>query len=86
MFRRTVRIIFAAALLPTPLVAQESDPLVAAYPADHCPSYAEWNMPQHRFRLHGNTYYVGTLGLSALLIPSPESQVLIDGGCRIPRR
>jgi metallo-beta-lactamase class B len=80
MFRQTVRIVFAAALLATRLVAQESDPLVAAYPADKCPSCAEWNLPQRPFRLHGNTYYVGTRGLSSLLITSREGHVLIDGG------
>jgi metallo-beta-lactamase class B len=31
-------------------------------------------------QLHGNTYYVGTRGLAAILIASPEGHVLIDGG------
>lgn len=31
-------------------------------------------------RVFGNVYYVGTNGLSALLITSPEGHVLIDGG------
>ncbi len=39
----------------------------------------EWTQPQKPFRVYGNTYYVGTRGLSALLIASPQGLVLIDG-------
>lgn len=46
--------------------------------ARECPSCAEWNEPQRPFRLHGNTYYVGTHGLSAILVTSLEGHVLID--------
>jgi metallo-beta-lactamase class B len=59
--------------------AQTSDPLTRPYPAADCPSCAEWNQPQAPVRLHGNTYYVGTHGLTALLITSPQGHVLIDG-------
>ena len=45
-----------------------------------CPPCAEWNAPQRPFRLHGNTYWVGTHGLGAILITSPQGHVLIDGG------
>jgi metallo-beta-lactamase class B len=39
----------------------------------------EWTQPQKPFRVYGNTYYVGTRGLSAILIDSPQGMVLIDG-------
>ena len=39
---------------------------------------AEWTQPQKPFRIYGNTYYVGTRGLSAILIASPQGLVLID--------
>ncbi|WP_232821128.1 subclass B3 metallo-beta-lactamase [Dyella sp. C11] len=39
----------------------------------------EWTQPEKPFRIFGNTYYVGTHGLSAILITSPEGMVLIDG-------
>jgi metallo-beta-lactamase class B len=39
----------------------------------------EWTQPQTPFRIYGNTYYVGTRGLSAILITSPQGMVLIDG-------
>lgn len=42
-------------------------------------SYCEgWNVPRDPVRIFGNTYYVGTGGLSALLVTSPEGHVLLD--------
>jgi metallo-beta-lactamase class B len=38
-----------------------------------------WNKAQKPFHIFGNTYYVGTQGLSAMLITSREGHVLIDG-------
>jgi metallo-beta-lactamase class B len=40
----------------------------------------EWLAPQDPFALYGNTYYVGTHGISAVLITSPAGHILIDGG------
>lgn len=45
-----------------------------------CGQCTEWNVPQRPLRLHGNTYWVGTHGLGAILITSPQGHVLIDGG------
>jgi len=44
-----------------------------------CAQCAEWNAPQRPFRIFGNTWYVGTHGLSAILVTSPGGHVLIDG-------
>jgi metallo-beta-lactamase class B len=41
---------------------------------------ADWSAPQEPFALYGNTYYVGTGGISAVLITSPAGHILIDGG------
>lgn len=41
---------------------------------------ADWDAPQDPFPLYGNTYYVGTGGISAVLITSPAGHILIDGG------
>lgn len=68
----------AISALPLPLLAQTPD--TAARRAEPCPRCAEWNAPQRPFRLYGNTYFVGTHGLSAILIVSREGHVLIDGG------
>jgi metallo-beta-lactamase class B len=48
--------------------------------AIECEQCAEWNEPQRPFRLHGDTYWVGTHGLGAILLTSPQGHVLIDGG------
>lgn len=40
---------------------------------------ASWNRPRQPFRIYGNSWYVGTQGLSAILITSPQGHVLIDG-------
>jgi metallo-beta-lactamase class B len=39
----------------------------------------EWTQAQAPFRVFGNTYYVGTRGLSSILITSDTGHVLIDG-------
>jgi metallo-beta-lactamase class B len=45
-----------------------------------CGPCAEWNRPQAPFRIFGNAYYVGTHGLSSVLITSDAGNILIDGG------
>lgn len=44
-----------------------------------CSSCAEWNGPREPFKLFGNTYFVGTSGLSALLIVTDQGLILVDG-------
>ena len=39
----------------------------------------QWNEPATPFRIYGNTWYVGTCGLSSILITSVQGHVLIDG-------
>lgn len=43
-----------------------------------CGKCAEWNQAQAPFRIYGNTYYVGTRGLSAILVTGPRGHVLLD--------
>jgi len=50
-----------------------------AQDAIQCSSCTEWNQPVAPFNIHGNTYYVGTAGLSAVLVTSPQGHVLLDG-------
>ncbi len=38
-----------------------------------------WNVDQKPFNIYGNTYYVGTHGLSSILITGKDGHVLIDG-------
>lgn len=44
-----------------------------------CSMCAEWNQPQQPFQVYGNTYYVGTRGLSAVLVTGDQGHVLLDG-------
>lgn len=45
-----------------------------------CEKWDEWERPAEPFRVHGNTYYVGTCGIGAILITSEDGHVLIDNG------
>ena len=45
-----------------------------------CERCNEWNEPQEPFRVHGNTWYVGTDGLSSFLVETDDGLILIDGG------
>jgi metallo-beta-lactamase class B len=47
--------------------------------ATPCANCITLNKAQPPFRIFGNTYYVGTHGLSSILITSPAGHVLIDG-------
>jgi metallo-beta-lactamase class B len=62
-----------------PLSAQTRDSVDAHTRVPACESCAAWNAPQRPFRLYGNAYYVGTHGLSAILIASNDGHILIDG-------
>jgi len=64
---------------PSPSSASDASPFPADAPKV-CDSCAEWNAPREPFRVHGNTYYVGTGGLSSILITSVAGHILIDGG------
>lgn len=39
-----------------------------------------WLQPQEPFRIFGNSYYVGTRGISVVLITSDQGHVLVDAG------
>ncbi len=69
----------ALVLLPMLAAAQVRDTIRVDYPPAKCPSCADWSAPHAPFRIVGNTYYVGTNGISSILITSPQGHVLIDG-------
>lgn len=39
-----------------------------------------WNKPVAPFRIAGNLYYVGAIGITSYLITTPEGHFLLDGG------
>lgn len=70
----------APAIAPTqpPLASEEQ---IAE--AEHAPasgSAVEWNAPFDPFTVIGNIHYVGTAGVSAFLITTPDGHFLLDGG------
>lgn len=54
-------------------------PVAAQDVHSSCANCAAWNKPHKAFRIYGNTYYVGTHGLSSILITSEGGHFLIDG-------
>src|SRR4051812_31500512 len=46
---------------------------------DVCRPNAKWTEPATPKKIYGNTYFVGTCGLSAILVTSEQGHVLIDG-------
>jgi metallo-beta-lactamase class B len=45
-----------------------------------CSNCETWTLPQEPFRIYGNTWYVGTAGLSSILIETEDGLILADGG------
>lgn len=43
-----------------------------------CKSLDDWNEPTLARHIYGNTWYVGTCGISVVLIATPQGHVLID--------
>jgi metallo-beta-lactamase class B len=54
-------------------------PAVAAL-STACAHANDWNTPQTPFQIYGNTWYVGTHDISAVLITSPAGHILVDVG------
>lgn len=48
--------------------------------AAECQGSQDWERPAPPVRIHGNTYLVGTCGISAILIAGSDGHVLIDAG------
>ncbi len=45
-----------------------------------CKPNDAWDTPGPPYRVFGNTYYVGTCGIAAILIVGDQGHILIDGG------
>lgn len=48
--------------------------------AEACGDSTDWDKPAPPVRIHGNSYLVGTCGISAILVTGDEGHVLIDAG------
>lgn len=90
MFGRQACLATAVVLAGCSAGLAASDP---AAPGDHAPHSSEivrfatackdwddWDKPTGPFRIHGNTYYVGTCGIAAILVTGDGGLALIDTG------
>jgi metallo-beta-lactamase class B len=58
---------------------QAAAPEFAAWAAQ-CEDWDDWDKPGPPFRIQGNSYYVGTCGIGAILVISNSGLMLIDSG------
>jgi metallo-beta-lactamase class B len=80
----------AAQLLPIvvplqkapPQVPRDIAPIESAGPefATTCKDWDDWDKPAPPVRIFANTYYVGTCGISSILIIGDSGDILIDAG------
>ena len=65
-----------------PRIERPIAPIETAGPAFDvaCKGSDEWEKPAPPVRIFGNTYYVGTCGITVLLITSPQGHIVIDSG------
>lgn len=72
------------ALLAGGCAAAGEAPAETAPPASDwvaaCEDWDEWDKPGPPFRIHANSFYVGTCGIAAILVTAPQGHVLIDSG------
>lgn len=61
------------------IALEQNAPTLRADPPFACDDCDEWNRPLDPFKIFGNTYYVGTAGLSSLLIATSDGLILLDG-------
>ena len=88
MFASLIALTLAAQQIIVPLgktprqIERPRAPIETAGPlwAEACGDSTDWDQPAPPVRIHGNTYLVGTCGISAILVTGSDGHVLIDGG------
>jgi metallo-beta-lactamase class B len=60
--------------------ANAHSPAASAKADAACSDESGWDDPAPPRKVFGNTWYVGTCGITAVLITSPKGHILIDGG------
>jgi len=88
MLHRSLVCLLAGATLMVSASAQ-TDTSIPLTPVDNraewvqtCTDWDEWDKSAPPYRIHGQSYYVGTCGISAILIVGEDGLVLIDSGTR----
>jgi metallo-beta-lactamase class B len=70
------------AALPTPLLAAPAPAANGTELAQACAGLDGWSQPAPPARVDGNTWYIGTCGITVLLVSTPDGLVVIDSGPR----
>ncbi|AXK73584.1 subclass B3 metallo-beta-lactamase [Lysobacter sp. TY2-98] len=65
---------------PASAAVKPAAPAPATTEPNRCADDAGWDDPAVPRHVYGNTWYVGTCGISALLVTSKDGHVLIDAG------
>src|SRR6476620_4583422 len=80
----SARYLLAALSLATgsasPSIAQPAAANAQAQWVRQCKDWDDWDKAGPPFRVSANAYYVGTCGISAVLVVGDQGDVLIDGG------
>ena len=86
MFARLLPALLIAGCAATPTPDAVSMPSLAAANlsgasfSESCEDWDEWDKAAPPFRILGDSWYVGTCGIAAILVASPQGHVLIDSG------
>ena len=86
MFARLLPALLLAGCAATPTPDAVSMPSLAAANlsgasfSESCEDWDEWDKAAPPFRIRGDSWYVGTCGIAAILVASPQGHVLIDSG------
>ena len=72
------RLSLLAFVLASPIALAQSTS-IASTATEQCPVKPTWSDPARPAHIFGNTWYVGTCGISSILITSPKGHVLLDG-------
>src|SRR5688572_23175486 len=88
MFAKSLLILLAAAQISIPLGKKPRQIERPIYPVEEwgprwaaaCGDSTEWDQAAPPVRIHGNSYLVGTCGISSILITGDDGHILIDGG------
>jgi metallo-beta-lactamase class B len=63
--------------------AAHAAPIPTLPAPNRCADDAGWNDPAVPRHVYGDTWYVGTCGITALLVTSPSGHVLVDAGTEV---
>jgi len=78
--RRFTRLALLLMAVTAIAAAQSVRPSFKSDPEIICEACPGWNATLEPFRIFGNTFYVGTRGLSSVLVTSRGGHILLDGG------